>query len=241
MEKAYVPDEVELDTLRFWTNAGFLVLGPSGTGKSTAIGEALVRPDLYTNFLHPPRKPTSLFVFAGASNDFRALIEPKLSSSAYQKIFWPKESVGEYQPLAASLSSSKGQRRHVIVIDDFNASSKKDAEFVRRILTHSKRHEHCSVIIGAHMLRRSNLNHVIADNCDRVYFTRSKRNKINLHAFAERQGLSADALRKAKESMFDGPPYGLACFDAESCLFIGDFRKVENTNDPGQTGVVGKK
>lgn len=227
-----MPPIVDLETARFWPRAAFLVIGPSGSGKSTCLTEFLLRPSIYFKMSTEEEalKKRSIFIFAGASNTLRSEVEDQLDASVFGKAHWPKTTLGKCTELADSLAHSNGERLHVVVIDDYAADgTKADVDAMTRLLTHYKRHEFCCIVILTHQFRFSKQNYLISDNVDRIYFTRTPRNRINLRSFARRLAVSAPAQNLAIENLVDAnsPPFGIACYDGATCLFIGDFRGVE--------------
>lgn len=220
------PPLVDIEQARFYSRACFFLIGRSGTGKTTALTEALLEPRRHFRF-DGGDLPTHLFVFAGASNDFANALRDKLDRSVFHKVGFPEESIGQCEELKRSLATSKGRRRHVIIVDDYASSGPSDIRFVQKLLTSYKRHENCTIVIGSHMFLRSPANYMIADNSDRVYFTRHKNNRSNLTQFARRLGVPPETIANAHELMSAPPQFGLAMYCSATSLFVGDARMLE--------------
>jgi len=220
---------VDLETKRFYQRGCFCIIGASGTGKTHSLAEALSETGKHFKF-DKDIAETYLFLFAGASNVLRRDLEKKLDKMIFTKIFWPVERVGKCKELLDSLRESRGRRRHVVIVDDYIAADYKETELIKSLMTLEKRHEEMTLIFMFHQLRhdrRLSAGYLIIDNADRIYFTRGRRNALNVRTFCQRFGIPEEGRTTAVDLICEGEEWGLACFDRDPYLFIGDFRKIE--------------
>jgi len=232
-----LPPLLDFKKERFGQGKAYLIIGPSGTGKSTFLEESLKFPRKYFDFSTLPLS-THLYIFRGASNVLEENLKPHLiNSPVFKRVFWPNVKLEQCTQLIESLEKSKGRRRHIVILDDYKANSGKEAVLVERLLTHYKRHEHLTLIILSHNFRKNAVNYTIADNSDRIYFTRSMRNRMNLRSFARRLSVPQEAQEQAIREMTEEPVHGVACYCSETSLFIPDYRNIELKQ---VTPVIGK-
>lgn len=256
---------------RFWQRGAFLLIGGTGSGKSSIIEESLLDPLKFFKFddrdedkpeskhwpenYGPPVSETALYFFCGASLATRRRLENNLDRSVFQKTYWL--GIDQWKVLEDAFEESKNwerskrphQRRHVVVIDDFVVQNETERRRVFTLLTHNKRHQCCCVVLLTHQFVGSRSSHPIADNCERVYFTRTERNHTNLRVFTRRHEVPAEAFQEAARSLEIQPEeharveqekrkglFDFACYDFEHSCFITDFRSFESG---GVSSVIG--
>jgi hypothetical protein len=270
-----LPPLVALRQFRFWQRSAHLLIGGTGSGKSSIIEESLLEPKRFFKFsdgnedeqesesfpesFGPPVRETALYFFCGASLATRRRLEGKLDNSVFDQVHW-LASTDEWHVLEEAFEESRrwerskrnpGQRRHVVIVDDFVVQNEEDRRRIIRLLTHNKRHQCCCVVLLTHQFVGSNSSHPVADNCERVYFTRTERNATNLQAFARRREVPREAFLEAARSLEVAPEdraraeenrrnrlFDFACYDFEQSCFITDFRSFESG---GVSSVIGKE
>lgn len=262
-----LPPLVSLRTFRFWQGAAFMIIGSTGSGKTTIMEESLLNLARYFKFDDededdPKRKyswkraktngypvsETHLFVFTGgASLQTKRNLEGKLKM--FDKVLWLRND--QWDVLTDSFAEAmameevpdekaRRRRRHVVIVDDFVTENEQERRRVTRLLTHHKRHQLCCIILLTHQFVSAKGAHTVADNCERVYFMCTQKNRVNLTVFAQRRsapryaiaravevmaqtkGSEKEEARKKKERIYD-----FSCYDQESALFIADFRSLE--------------
>lgn len=237
-------ESVEINTKLFWERGAFLLLGPSGTGKTTVIKTALSRPGKYMDL---PKEGACLWVFPGASLDLQPELEKTLDKSVFTEVNFVKGRIGECRELKKAVAKNKGRRCHVIILDDYMTYTKDDSRFVKELLMHYKRHQRLCFIVATHQLRkdRTGTTYDLLDHSDRVLFCRSPKNLSNLKSFAvRREASSASRLAMASEFVSGGSGrsrYGLCVFDANRCLFIVDYFAFESGKSSKDVYAYGKR
>lgn len=240
-------ESVELNSKLFWEKGAFLLLGPSGTGKTTVIKTALSQPGKYMDL---PADGAFLWVFPGASHDLQPELEKVLDKSVFKEVKFVKSRIGECKKLKEALAKNKGKNCHVIILDDYMTYTKEDARFVKELLMHHKRHQRLCFVVATHQLRkdRTGITYDLLDHADRILFCRSPKNLSNLKSFAVRREASP-ASKQAMAAEFvsgggDGvsrPRYGLSVFDACRCLFIVDYHAFEGGRSSKASYAYGKR
>lgn len=257
---------------RFWQRGAFLLIGGTGSGKSSIVEESLLDPRRFLKLddrdedrpeskdwpeNYGPRVcETVLYFFCGASLATKRRLKNNLDTSVFDKVLWLD--IDQWDVLERAFEESKRwegsrtnprQRRHVVVVDDFVVQNEAERRRVITLLTHNKRHQCCCVILLTHQFVGARSSHPIADNCERVYFTRTERNHTNLRVFTRRHQVPAEAFHEAARSLEVTPEeqtrveenknarlFDFACYDFEHSCFITDFRSFESG---GVSSVVG--
>lgn len=249
---------------RFWQRAAFIVIGGTGTGKSSIVEESLLEPRKFFKFddrdednphskhwpenLGPPVVETVLFFFCGASIETRRRLENNLDPDVFDKVHWLDND--DWSVLHKSFEESRRwelsksrprQRRHVIVFDDFVVENEPERKRVLALLTKNKRHQCCCIVLLTHQFVGNKAAHSIADNCERVYFTRSEQNFTNLLAFTQRKRVPLEAIKEAAECLAIAPEeqarvardrvkkrFDFVAYDIQNSCFIGSYRSFES-------------
>ena len=257
---------------RFWQRGAFILIGGTGTGKSSIIEESLLDPRRFFKFddrdeddpsafswpqnYGPPIRETALYFFCGASLATKRRLENELDSSVFHKVHWLQNDQWDVleKAFAESIewekSKNPSQRRHVIVIDDFVVQNELERKRVITLLTHNKRHQCCCIVLLTHQFVGHKSAHPVADNCERVYFTRTEQNYTNLRAFTKRKEVPYKAFQDAAESLSIGKDeenriardkkkrlFDFVCYDLQHSCFIGSFRTFESG---GVSSAIGK-
>lgn len=223
----------DINTRLFWEKGCFLILGPSGTGKTTVIKTALSNPDRYMDL---PEEGATLWVFPGASLDLQPELEDVLNRKIFKEVFFVKKRIGACSELRDALAKNCAKKCHCIVLDDYMTYTKEDALFVRQLMMHYKRHQRLCFIVATHQLRKdkTGITYDLLDHSDRVIFCRSAKNLANLKSFAVRLEAPA-ASRLAMVAEFVGKkkntPYGVCVFEPSRRLFIPDYYALESGID----------
>lgn len=219
------PSRYDIERKQFWTSSCHLVLGQSGTGKTTFLTRALENPTRYFG-LQPGVGALKLYVFCGASFDLQPRLEKTLDRSVFSEVHFPSESVGECSSLAGDLAASKGECAFCVVVDDYITQSTKDMTFLRELCFKHRRHSRVALIVAMHDLRRDirGASRMLANHASRVYICKSPRNGMNLRSFVEPRGVG-DALRTRLVRALSSAPgaYGAMFFDAASNLMVCDY------------------
>jgi len=227
----------DLSTKRFHLSGAFLIVAPSGGGKTTMMLDAIRDPKRYMN-LEGEFRNRYLFVFTGASNKLRKDIEEMSGRSrAFSSVHLPYESLAECGELLDKLGASKGADSYVIVIDDFVSFGQKEVKILKQLLFLYRRHENICVITMVHQLRNdpSGATYLLADHADRVYLPTSSMNLENLFSLVKRRHATNAVAEKVASEFGDRNKFRMAAYDSGSRLLILDFGLLEAGAGPVPT------
>lgn len=210
-----------------WEEGIFIFVGTSGSGKTTAIMNALKNPGRYMDI---GESGADLWVFPGADLSLRRVLTKNVDKSVFKKVTFFSGGLLECKALRAVLKKDiTPERCQVIIVDDYIPATK-EILFVRSMLRLYKRHRRLCVVFATHQLGKdkTGLALEIIDHADRVIFCRSPTNLKSLSTFARNREASV-ASRLAMASEFRRKEeYRLCIYDTIRGLFIPDYHAFES-------------
>lgn len=227
----------DINTKLLWEKGFFLILGPSGTGKTTTIKTVLEQPRRYMGL---SEEGANLWVFPGASLDLQSELEAVLDRDVFKTVKFISERVGKCSELRETLTKNKDtpKKTTCIILDDYMTYTPEDALFVRELLRHHKRHQRLCLVVATHQLRkdRTGIMYDLVDHADRIIFCRDTKNLANLKSLAvrlevpkaSRLALNAEFISKKKK---EGREFGLCVFEPGRRLIIPDYHALEVGKD----------
>lgn len=214
----------------FWARGAFLVAGPSGLGKTSAVVKALEDPAKYMDLL--PGE-TTLWVFTGASHELETTLRGKLDFSIFNPVHFLTEPIGECQALKKALRDNESRLSHCIFVDDYITYSKRDTDFIKELIMKYKRHEKLCLIVAVHQLTLdvTGTTSILINQIDRLVLPKSPRNLNNLDALVAKRRMTKETHRALMRVLNEGndgrKERGLAVYDFEQSLFIQDYHALQ--------------
>lgn len=213
----------------FWARGAFLVVGPSGLGKTTTVVKALQKPSKYMDLI--PGE-TTLWIYTGASHDLEPQLRQVLDFSIFNPVHFLTESIGDSQILKNELKSNDGKKAHCIFIDDYLTYSKRDTDFIKELIMKYKQHEKLCIIIALHQLSldKTGTTSTLLGQVDRLIMPKSAKNSENVKSLTRMRSMAPATRQVLMSIMNDGDmerKRGLAVYDFGNSLFINNYHDLQ--------------